>query len=61
MNGLKSDFVASDYLILKNLGTMSASDNVEIEFQNMSGTKIYTINDVSEIKDKVKIISNNQK
>ncbi len=57
MNGCKSDFVASDYPILKNLGKMSAQDNVEIEFENMNGTKIYKINEDSEMKDKVKIIS----
>ncbi len=57
MSGLKSDFITSDYPVLKNLGKMSAQENVEIEFENMSGTKIYKVNDESEMKDKVKIIS----
>lgn len=43
MSGMKSAFQKSEYPILKNLGDMSSDEKVEIEFENMSGTKIYSI------------------
>lgn len=57
MYGAKNDFVNSDYPILKNLGTMSANDKVEIDFSNMSGTKIYKINESKNGLVNVQIIS----
>lgn len=57
MYGAKNDFVNSDYPILKNLGSMSANDKVEIDFSNMSGTKIYKINESENGIVKVQIIS----
>lgn len=59
MKGKKSDFESSCYPILKNLGKMSAEENVEIEFENMSGTKIYKIKEGNEIP--VRILSNGGK
>ncbi len=55
MNGKKEDFLNSIHPILKNLGDMSSDDNLNIEFSNMSGTKVYEI--LPEFKDKVKVIS----
>jgi hypothetical protein len=55
MNGKKEDFLNSIHPILKNLGDMSSDDNLNIEFSNMSGTKVYEI--LTEFKDKVKVIS----
>ena len=55
MSGNKSDFQSSDYPILKNLGDMSADEKIEIEFENMSGTKIYKISEGTTVP--VKIIS----
>lgn len=57
MYGAKNDFVNSDYPILKNLGTMSATDRVEIDFSNMSGTKIYQVNESKNGIVNVQIIS----
>lgn len=55
MSGNKIDFQSSDYPILKNLGDMSAEEKIEIEFRNMSGTKIYKISEGTTVP--VKIIS----
>ncbi len=55
MYGDKKDFIESDYPILKNLGTVASDEKIDIEFSNMSGTKIYSIN--TESKVPVKIIS----
>ena len=55
MSGKKSDLEGSCYPVLKDLGKMSAEENVEIEFENMSGTKIYKIKEGSTIP--VKILS----
>jgi len=52
---LKTDFLKSEYPMLKNLGEMSAEENVEINFTNMSGTKIYKVKTDSQIP--VEIIS----
>ncbi len=57
MYGSKNDFVNSDYPILKNLGAMSATDRVEIDFSNMSGTKIYQVNESKNDLVNVQIIS----
>jgi hypothetical protein len=55
MKGLKNDFINSDHPILKDLGDMSSGENVEIEFVNMSGTKIFSVKPDSPIG--VQIIS----
>jgi hypothetical protein len=55
MSGNKIDFQSSDYPILKNLGDMSADEKIEIDFRNMSGTKIYKIKEDTQIP--VKVIS----
>lgn len=55
MSGNKVDFQSSDYPILKNLGDMSADEKIEIEFRNMSGTKLYKIKEDTQIP--VKVIS----
>jgi hypothetical protein len=55
MTGKKSNLEGSCYPILKNLGKMSAEENVEIEFENMPGTKIYKIKDGTTTS--VKILS----
>ncbi len=55
MTGLKQDFINSDHPILKDLGDMSSSDSVDIEFVNMSGTKIFSVK--PDFVEKVKIIS----
>lgn len=55
MTGKKEDFLNSIHPILKNLGDMSSEDKLNIEFSNMSGTKVYEI--IEEFKDKVKVIS----
>ncbi len=44
MKGKKSNIIKSDYPILKNLGDMSKDELIDINFSNMSGTKIYEIN-----------------
>ncbi len=53
MSGKKSDLEGSCYPVLKNLGKMSAEENVEIEFENMSGTKIYKIKEGTTIPIKI--------
>lgn len=55
MTGLKQDFINSDHPILKDLGDMSSSDTVDIEFVNMSGTKIFSVKLDAEVR--VQIIS----
>lgn len=55
MSGIKSDFQSSDYPILKNLGDISADEKIEIEFENMGGTKIYKIKEDTTVP--VKVIS----
>ncbi len=55
MTGLKEDFLASKYPILKNLGEITEGDNIDMTFSNMSGTKIYTI--VPGNEERVKVIS----
>ncbi len=55
MTGLKQDFINSDHPILKDLGDMSSSDSVDIEFVNMSGTKIFSVKPESAVR--VQIIS----
>ncbi len=55
MRSTKSVLQRSDYPLLKNLGDMSGEENVEIEFENMSGTKIYSIKESSGVA--VEIIS----
>jgi hypothetical protein len=57
MYGSKNDFINSDYPILKNLGAMSATDKVEIDFSNMSGTKVYKVNESENGPVHVQIIS----
>ncbi len=55
MTGVKQDFINSDHPILKDLGDMSSSETVDIEFINMSGTKIFSVK--PDFVEKVKIIS----
>ncbi len=55
MTGLKQDFINSIHPVLKNLGDMSSEDKIDIEFINMSGTKIYNI--IPKALSKVKVIS----
>ncbi len=55
MTSSKEDLLNSCHPILKNLGDMSSENTVDIEFSNMSGTKIFSIK--SENKIEVKIIS----
>ena len=55
MTGNKEDFINSDHPILKDLGDMSSSETVNIEFQNMGGTKIFSVK--PNAKEHVKIVS----
>ncbi len=55
MTGNKEDFINSDHPILKDLGDMSSSETVNIDFQNMGGTKIFSVK--PNAKEHVKIIS----
>ncbi len=55
MTGKKEDFMASDYPVLKNLGDLSADNKIQIQFENMGGTKVFSIN--RDVKVDVKVIS----
>lgn len=55
MNANKTDFMNSIHPILKNLGDLSSDEKIKIEFENMGGTKIYTVN--PETKVEVKVLS----
>lgn len=45
MYGLKQDFINCVHPTLKQIGEMSADDNIEIKFNNMNGTKVFKIID----------------
>ncbi len=50
MYGSKTAFVNSIHPTLKQIGNLSADENVEITFNNVGGTKIYKIIDDSRVK-----------
>jgi hypothetical protein len=43
MTATKENFLNSAHPTLKQIGDMSASDNIEISFNNMGGTKIFSV------------------
>lgn len=55
MWGNKDDFLKSVHPTLNQLGDLSNSELVQVDFTNMSGTLVFSIND--ECKDIVKVIS----
>jgi hypothetical protein len=52
MYGVKNDFINSTHPTLKQIGNLSSSEQIEIIFDNMGGTKVYKILDPN-----VKLIS----
>lgn len=52
MRGCKLDFVNSSHPTLRQIGNLSLESDIEITFNNMSGTKVYKL-----LTDDVKIIS----
>ena len=55
--GSKSDFLSSSHPTLKQIGDMSSVDLIEITFNNMGGTKIFSIPEPEKVAG-LKIISN---
>jgi len=55
MYGLKNNFIQSTHPTLNQIGHMSSSDNIEITFNNMGGTKVFKI--IESESSKVTIIS----
>jgi len=51
----KEDFIGSKHPILQKIANLSENDNIEMEFNNMNGTKIYNVN--KDSKTDVKILS----
>jgi hypothetical protein len=49
MKALKNDLINSEHQILKIVGELSDSDIINITFNNMGGTKIYSLNTKSSI------------
>ena len=52
MYGQKNDFINSSHPTLKQIGNLSSSENIEITFNNLVGTKVYKI-----LSENVKVIS----